>query len=385
MKAESLCIVLMLMNAFQVPTEAQYDTLATGDSLQAWALNHEAHRAWDNNEPDKALFLAQSSIQLFYDDIALAADNYHLVAKLYARKNSTEDAIRYYLRSITAYEKLSDAPRLRNIYTETGDYYFSIGAYVKAPEYYLKASQLADEKEKNKLLIRVGDCYVRSGETAKSSEVYTEVLKNLPDTSQRSRLEILSHLSRNSSQQNSFDEALAYDREILEIFVHLFDTAGISAAYNNIAFDYVNLEKYPDAIGYFNQSLEFGKEQDKGSAEYVQLLINMGVCYQRGNDYDNALQYLLKAYELTGNNPGLSRQRADLENILAITYFYENNLKCFVKGAFNMDYFIRGIYQSYYQKRIFSLCGCMARYLRLRQLISSTLLILLGLGVITSE
>lgn len=327
MKPALLCAIISLVYSplavSQVTSPLQ---VTAGDSVRAWELNREAHQEFDNGNPDRALFLSQSSIQEFYDDLALAADNFHLLATIYRLQKSTDNAIKYYLRAIADYEKLNSISELAQVYSETGDYFYSLGAYMKAPEYYQKAYNLVGGEEARNLLIKSGTCYLKSGELERSYEVFIEVLRVLPYDAYKSRLEVLSDLSAISNKFKKYDQSLQYDKEILDVYIQLNDSSGLSIAWNNIAFDYSNLGDYSAAIEAFKKSLSLAGQYTTDTGETVQLLVNIGICYQRNNDYDNALLYLQKAYALTDDKPYLVSQRANIENILAITYFYMNDL-----------------------------------------------------------
>jgi len=301
------------------------DSSVAGDSLRAWALNLQAHAEFNNNKLDRALFLAHSSTLKYIDDLTLDADNFHLMATIYKLQNSHDNAIKYYLRAITVYEKLNTIPDLITIYRETGNYFFSMGAYLKAPEYYEKAYNLAKDNEARDLLTAIGICYFNIQDFEKSRNAFEELLTSLSPDAYTMRLSALSHLSTICSKQGNYNQSLLYDKEILEIYRRLNDREGMIAAYNNVAFDYVHSKDYPAAIKVFKESLYLAEQQKADRKELVELYINLGICYQNANDFDNALTNLLKAYTLTDDDPGLLMQRAEIENILAITYYYKSD------------------------------------------------------------
>jgi serine phosphatase RsbU (regulator of sigma subunit)/tetratricopeptide (TPR) repeat protein len=302
------------------------DSLSVKDSVRAWTLNRQAHQAFDNNDTGKALFYAQGSIQELTGDLALDADNYSLLADIYKEKGSTDNAIKYYLRAIACYEKLKSTARLEVAYRKTGDYFYDLGASSKALEYYQKAYSLAKAGEDADLLISIGNCYFNMQEFQKSLETFRNTLNSLPAKEVMRRLDILSRLSDINNRLNDYNQSLKYDNEILTIYRELKDSSGISAALNNVAFDYVHLKSYPEAINAFKESMMITGKQQKGIKEEAELLINIGICYQNENDFEKALTSLRKACSLTDDNPRLLMLRSEIENIIAITYYYTNDL-----------------------------------------------------------
>lgn len=303
------------------------DPHATSDSIQAVILNKQAHEAFDNDNMDQALTLAENSLLEVgsRNNHRLNADNLLLIANIYRRQELRDKAVNFYIRAVTEYEKLNSEPELIQVYRETGDFFFNFHAGLKALEYYQKAYNLAKGDDADELLEKIGYCYYNLHDYKNSHDTFNRLLALLPSEALTRRLEVLSYLSGACKELNDFDRSLVYDREILMIYRQLNDYKGISVALNNIAFDHVHQENYTEAIRNFKESLTLVGQYKATGKEQADLLINIGICYQRANDFDNAITHLLGAYKLMQDDPTLITVRAELENTIAITYYYKND------------------------------------------------------------
>ncbi len=296
------------------------------DSTLAWTLNRQAHAAFSDGKHDEALFFIQSSIQKYIEDPSLDADNYLLMAEVFDLKHSDDNALKYYLRAVNASEKLNNPEILMNAYRRTGDFFFGKKTWLKAAEYYQKAQMLTSKEETSDLSTKMGICYFNLKDFQKSDNAFAEALFSLSESEYATRIEVLSYRSKIGNKTNSYDKSLRYDQEILEIYRSLGNQRGMQASLNNVAFDYVHLQQYQQAIEVFSESLSLAEKMESPSGTIIELLINIGICYQNANDLKKALAAFRKAYGMVGNTTQELPLKAEIENIMAVTHYYSGDL-----------------------------------------------------------
>jgi serine phosphatase RsbU (regulator of sigma subunit) len=302
------------------------------DSLKAIQLNRQAKEEFTNKNYDKAIFLSESSMLQFNSEntLLLDADNLHLLAKIYFLKKSKDKAVRYFLRSINAYDKLKDTLSLFTVYCETGDYFFYYNAFSKALEYYQKAYSLASSviqpDQKLPLLNNIGVCFFNMQEYQKAFNAFAELLPATDQKNSVQRLRILYHLTETCNRLNDYGKSAEYDSAILNIYRSEGNQQGISTSCNNLAFDYVHLKNYPLAIESFTEALSVLDKNGSSDKEKIRVMINIGICYQNENNFSSAIDWLKKADKLTKDKPGLISEQNEIENVMAVTYYYKNDL-----------------------------------------------------------
>ena len=137
-----------------------------------------------------------------------------------------------------------------------------------------------------------------------------------------------------------YDEALAYNEELLEIHEKILgrDHPDTATSYNNIGSVYYRKGDYDRALEYYMKDLEIcGKILGKDHPDTAMSYNNIGNVYSDKGDYDRALEYYLKALEiwekvLGKDHPGTA---ASYNNIGLVYYRkgdYDRALEYYMKA-----------------------------------------------------
>jgi serine phosphatase RsbU (regulator of sigma subunit) len=242
------------------------------------------------------------------------------------------DSVKFFIQTLETIEKTGNRQMLEQVYHQAGDYYFNLGAWSKALENYRQAKALAQEDESLIILRKMGICYYLLMDYERSIDVFEQLLSLVPRSDITQRLMVLSRLTNSSNRLKDYNRSMLYDKEILSAYAVLGDKQGMMLACNNLAFDYVHLGQYGAAVQSFDSALAISCQFQVTNEEQADLLTNLGICYQNTKDWANALKYLHKAYDLVRNEKDLQSRQAEIENILAITYYYKT------------DYYNAGLY-----------------------------------------
>jgi len=122
------------------------------------------------------------------------------------------------------------------------------------------------------------------------------------------------------SQQSNYSQAILYHFEARKRFLQTNNTEKLAAIHNNIGIEYQSLDKFDEAISYFNKALAYNKNNKISN---VLLFTNCAKNYLRKNQFSTAKKYLDKALTHS-NDEKNSYNLGELYNNLAF-YFYHNS------------------------------------------------------------
>lgn len=329
-----IVLSLLLMEISTTPgwSSAIFPSLSQqkNDSLKAVLAYRQASQLMDSGQIDKARKEAETILFIGEDarNPELLAATYTLLARLAeAQKNST-DYLYYLLRALSAFEKLNKSEKAAELSELSGDYYYQKNVFSKAIEYYQRAlsirSSLPPSRSIFTLQEKTGSCYLRSNQTTEAKNVMLSLLNDYTKTADTtSILRILAQLSSLATSEKNFVDAISYDQQMLSLCSAQHDSSTMVIVLNNMAFNCVMNQKYHEAIELFRQSLQLASTYRKNDVPAI--VTNLAICYQNLRNYATAFAMLNQAMEnpAVRKNPGA---KALLENMLAITYFYKNDL-----------------------------------------------------------
>ena len=300
------------------------------DSLKAVLAYRQAFQLMDSGQIDKARNEAEKILFIGEDahNPELLAATYTLLARIAeAQKNST-DYLYYLLRALSAYEKLGMNEKAAELSELAGDYYYRKNVFSKALEYYQRALALRSSLPPGRpafiLREKTGSCYLRSNQTTEAKNVMLSLLNDYRNTADSiSVLRVLAQLSSLAVSEKNFVEAGSYDRQMLSLCSAQHDSSAMVVVLNNMAYNCVLNQKYNEAADLFRQSLQLASTYRKQDVPAI--VTNLAVCYQNVRNYATAISLLNQAMETPAvkKNTGA---KALLENVLATTYFYKNDL-----------------------------------------------------------
>jgi len=106
-------------------------------------------------------------------------------------------------------------------------------------------------------------------------------------------------LAKKEIQSKNYEKALVYAKKALkndELENKSDRNITIAIDYNNIAYIYVKLKKYDQALDFYNKTLEIKKKIYKKESKSLTITYNnIAQLYENKKDYKNALKYYQKA------------------------------------------------------------------------------------------
>ncbi len=321
-------LVIILIHSFIVKGQfIDNQFILPPDSLQSIWFNQQAHKEFNNNQLDKAIELAEFSIKATNEDEnpIIYSDCLLLLANIYMKKQNNEKAVNYYLRTAALLEKYRIENRLSFVYLQIADYYLNQNAYSKALEYFEKALNINGGNDDPIILKNIGICHFQLKQYQQALEYFQKWYDLLSESDRKIRTEALNYLSLSGQMLSDYLLCLKYDKEILNIAMHHNDPEGTLLALNNIGYDYVRLKDYNSAVSSFKDALLLCERNGKDIRTKINILINIGICYQNINEYDEALLYLRKAYQMVYNKAEYICSAAEIEHILSIVYYYRED------------------------------------------------------------
>ncbi|CAF4876068.1 unnamed protein product [Rotaria sp. Silwood1] len=187
---------------------------------------------------------------------------------------------------------------------------------------------------------RMGKLLLKIGQFDKAEELYTALLEQASDDSDRSYIHnMLGWVKRNQGQYKEavsfYEKALEIDRKTLPE-----DHPSLAATYNNIGLAYNYLGEYPKALEFYEKAHKiFEKALPPNHPDLATSYNNIGVVYNTMGDYSKTLGFYEKALKtrekaLPPNHPDLATSYNniggvynDMGNYSKALEFYEKALK----------------------------------------------------------
>ncbi len=254
-------------------------------------------------------------------------------------KNEIESGIEYYLRAANIFTQIKDEKNLKKAYYSIAGSYYVIEAYDKAAEYYLEIYQLekdnSDVSAKIRILEYLSVTYLKMNEYDLSEKYYVELMliyKTMDDVNNTIR--ILFNIAAIHNKLNQFERSISLNNEILSLYEEQKDTAAMSDILNNIGNDYLHIKDYNKAVDSFRRSIYFAEKAGLKDSDIADLFINLGICYQNTEDYQNSIYYLNRALKIRESEKR-ECEAAELRNIISLLYYYKGDL--YNAGVFSQN------------------------------------------------
>ena len=208
------------------------------------------------------------------------------------------------------YEEAKDYSSLAYILSEIGDVYYQWGVYEKAVDYYGRASdpsysQYLSAADQRTIALKNADAHRLLESYAKAKTLYETLYKKWYEVwTEKEKLYIVNQLAYILKKTEQYDEAIVYEKKVLDYELSLKDSTEISNAYNNLGATLKKLNRNADALTYFQKA--FDSYPSSASRQNLAIiLLNLGISYQTEGNYAKANDYFGKALELNKkqNNP----------------------------------------------------------------------------------
>ena len=233
------------------------------------------------------------------------------------------------LRKLSAWQKVFNQAkdteskyRLVEICTNLGDLFFQNKIYDSAIDYY-KYVFTTDIDTVNKsaaltnIYRRIGQSYSYLNKPDSALVYYKQIFNEFDFPGQ---IDVFRDLVDIYGSNNDHQKSLEYNLLIEDLLLKNKATnSELSKVYNNIGFNHHQLKNYIEAINYFETSLQVNPLISQN--EESSILGNLGICYFNLGDYDQSLELLQKAYDLSND----ISQQAELAHLIASVYMTDSD------------------------------------------------------------
>lgn len=268
-----------------VSLEAKIETANKMEKIKIYA---ELAEYYADKDPEKALeYALQTSAMAEQAGIPkIHADGLFLAGNASYHMNNYDDALRYFSLSLDVREKTGDRQGIVAAFNRIGNTYQLKGDYDKALMHYKKALDISSKEQLPK-------------ETARS----------------------LTNIGSIYQLYGNYTEAIDFYLQAMGRYEEIKDIEGMAWSYLNIARLFKRMAEYPKALDYITKSLTAYEDIAKktGVNTGITLCIKeKGLIYRQMGDYDKALEYSLKVYELNkkaNNEYGVANSLSHLGQI----------------------------------------------------------------------
>ncbi len=189
----------------------------------------------------------------------IVAEAYNYYGWIYARKHKHDDAIDYFLKAVSYYEKTGSLEKAGDLYNSIGASYWHLNNYMKALDFFERALQNGND------------------------------YKNIP-------LQINAHNNTGIIYENlsQYDKALECQIKALDLSQQINSPKHRASTYVNIGNIYFYLKQYAEAINNYLKALDiYTITNDKKGQSICNN--NLGECYLKQNDINEAIKHYRKA------------------------------------------------------------------------------------------
>ncbi len=253
--------------------------------------------------------------------------------------NEIEPAIGYYLRAANIFARAEDDKNLKTAYYRIAGSYYVIEAYDKAAEYYHEIYTIEKDKPDPGSRIRILEymsvTFAKMNEYEQSKTYYNELLSVYKAKGDlNNTIRILSNLAGIHKKLKEYGKSISLNNEILALYEGQKDTAAMSDILNNIGNNYMFIKDYDKAVESFRRSVYFAEKAGMKDSDIADLFINLGICYQNMQDYQNSIYFLAKALKIRESEKK-ECEVAQLRNIISLLYYYKGDL--YNAGVFSQN------------------------------------------------
>lgn len=303
------------------------------DKAQYHVSSYEllAEEKFKNGEYDDVIDLCANAIEII-ENYDLQSGNrilYRKITNAYYKKQDYEMAIRYLNKYIDGYTDITENEKSYALHKLSLAHRF-LGDLENAFSYELMNYKIA-KKLNDSLIIwqsnyQLGSILVFQDDILGSLDYYYETKELADSFDDKSYLySSLGAIGNSYHQLDSFDLALVYNNQALNLAKEIGYTRGVSYSLYNIGNDYEAFEQYDKSLEYHFKALGIRLESDDkwGKASSYKMISNI---YIDLNDVDEALKYFEKGL-LIGNEISAKPILVKMYEIGANIYTKKGNYK----------------------------------------------------------
>ncbi len=257
----------------------------------------------DNKYDSAAVYFKLYYESLVADSLDPMARTAFHTGRSLARSGEYDEAIMWFRLSASHFRELGN---MDNYWVAMGNLsliYQDLGKYEEAvalsEETFSFFQQENDTLEMGKTLNNLALNYYRNQQTDKAIEVYLRSIELLgnryPDVTSKAYNQLGNIWAMDLDDER---KALSYYLKSLDMKKRLGDPASLSVAYNNVGISYKNLQMPDSALVNYHLALDYAEESGR-AYRISDPLINLGKIYALEGEQEKALQYLLRAEEMS--------------------------------------------------------------------------------------
>ncbi|MCX7954545.1 MAG: SpoIIE family protein phosphatase [Bacteroidales bacterium] len=254
----------------------------------------------------------------------------------YCNKNSYYRAIQYYNLSVKNYLTIDSLYKAGLLYKKIGKTYENIPNYPEALNNYYKSykiwEKINNKKEIASFYNSIGLIFHYQGLETKAINNYfkaLEIVKNLKNDYATAM--VYNNIGVSYHYSKEYDSSIVFYNKALSMFEKIKDNYGISMSLMNLANIYSDTE-YPKrnpqlAEKFFKKAIGI-KEKINDKVGLVSAYTSISALYQSLNQYQIAIQYALKAYNMANE---MKNYRLIMESSFLLSQLYKQ-IKNFEKA-----------------------------------------------------
>ncbi|CAF0928632.1 unnamed protein product [Didymodactylos carnosus] len=318
---------------------------------------------YDNmGEYDLSLDYYNKSLLLDDDESSNKATTMNNIANVYHHKGDYKTSINYYHKALNLFKQTLDNdkhPKLAGTYNNLGLVYTRNGEYENAIDNYQKSLSIIKQTLPSnhalfaKCYNNIGLVHFYNGDSNSAYEYFSMAL----DVTSKTTI-LHSDISATYGNmgiihciQNNYDLAISYHIKAIDICNQILSNnhPDLGARYVDLGFTHAKKGNFDDAMMYyekvlsiFNQSLNITIQHNDYHPRIAHVYSNIVLLYTNKCDFDKALQYLTKSFDikvnvLHSNHPDLIKNYTNLgtvyhhllqetyeENHISLTTIYDN-------------------------------------------------------------
>lgn len=224
------------------------------------------------------------------------------------------------------YDEAADYSSLAYILSEIGDVYYQWGVYEKAVDYYDKASdpsyaQYLSATDQRIIALKNADAHRLLGSYNKAQTLYEALYKKWNSAwTEKEKLNIVNQLANILKKTEHYNEAIAYEKKVLDFQLAFKDSTEISNAYNNLGATSKKINHNSEALVYFQKAFDY-YPFSSSKQNLAIILLNLGIAEQTEGNYNKANDYFGKALELN-KKQGNQEETARTYNYIASNHLF---------------------------------------------------------------
>jgi serine phosphatase RsbU (regulator of sigma subunit)/tetratricopeptide (TPR) repeat protein len=309
-------LLLKFISVGQFNTEMIALQLKDSAQLQFKAEQYET--AYEIN--NRAIFYASQTA-----NYSLTGNCYRFAGDILFRSGKNSDAFQSYLKAATFYKKGRQFYDLSDVYYKVALICFSSEVYEKAVRYFELSDSIYpqnyNEFDSNyRITEYLGDAYYGYDKFRKAEVYYNrnyDSAKNKQDTLRC--IASISKLIKLYKKEKNYPEVLKLNNELFSIYKKTGDANGKYRVCNNSGYIFVLMSDHENALKLFKEAESYFNPNSVDKTPYAKTLINIGICLQNKDEFEESLPYFMKAKNIFTSISD-QKELADINNILAVVY-----------------------------------------------------------------